>query len=488
MKKVKVVIRERINPLNLCLGNGAHNNLIFICLLVISPIHDSSLALNTVKNAVQFASIVIKQSYSNWKFQFLNVMEDQHLSPNSTRDTECKLTITEDEGQGQGEDHHQYFDGRRMHRVPQIMRFNKHDEEDYYAPKMVSFGPYYHGLPELGMAEEFKHEVLRMFVSSSGKDKQFFYCQIFKVIDQIRNCYVGVSRDAYDDGALSEMMLRDAFFTIYLMEIALEDEDEDEKSSLFLQHLGMAAIPFAFRDTNLLENQIPLWVIKLLINLMYGEGSMLLCNYLSSMILENTRLTKIPGEDKKQPLHLLDAYHRLLVEELDNAGKILVQPVNKCQWWPRRKENRTEFGKYNRQFRSVSYLRSKGIDFKPSSYCLKSIRFNSYTFYGQVQLPVWLFTSISKLFFINMIAYETSPENDTGITIICYVNFLKSLIDKPEDVKELREKKILFSTLDSDEQVAKVIKEIDTCGIDDYSIFDDVKTGIEKHYSSKART
>ncbi|CAA2988351.1 Hypothetical predicted protein, partial [Olea europaea subsp. europaea] len=56
---------------------------------------------------------------------------------------------------------------------------------DYYAPKMVSFGPSYHGLPKLGIAEEFKKKVLALFVSSSGKDKQFFYCQISKVVDQI---------------------------------------------------------------------------------------------------------------------------------------------------------------------------------------------------------------------------------------------------------------------------------------------------------------
>ncbi|CAA2997465.1 Hypothetical predicted protein [Olea europaea subsp. europaea] len=87
-----------------------------------------------------------------------------------------------------------------------------------------------------------------------------------------------------------------------------------------------------------------------------------------------------------------------------------------------------------------------------------------------------------------MIAYEASPESDTGIPIICYVNFLKSLIVKSEDVKELREKKILFSTLDSDEQVVEVIKEIDTSGLDNYYIFDDVKMRIEKHCSSKAKT
>ncbi|KAL2501964.1 Plant protein of unknown function [Forsythia ovata] len=87
-----------------------------------------------------------------------------------------------------------------------------------------------------------------------------------------------------------------------------------------------------------------------------------------------------------------------------------------------------------------------------------------------------------------MIAYKASPGSDVGFSIICYINFLKSLIVKPEDVKELREKKILFSNLDGDEQVVQVIKEIDTCGIYLATIFDDVKMRIEEHCSNKAKT
>ncbi|CAA2994897.1 Hypothetical predicted protein [Olea europaea subsp. europaea] len=133
---------------------------------------------------------------------------------------------------------------------------------------MVSFGPYHHGSPELGMAEEFKHEVLTMFVSSSGKDKEFFYCQIFKVIDQIRDCFVGVSREVCDDAALAEMMLLDACFAIYPMEITLRKK---ENFLHFRQHFGMALMTFPFHDMRLLDNQIPLWDIKIESYTFYGK-------------------------------------------------------------------------------------------------------------------------------------------------------------------------------------------------------------------------
>ncbi|KAL2480727.1 Plant protein of unknown function (DUF247) [Abeliophyllum distichum] len=412
-------------------------------------------------------------------------MEDP--SANNSREIDEENLITEDEFPQEDQ---RYFDGRRMHKVPQSMRLKKHKEEDCYAPKMVSFGPYNHGLSELRMVEEFKPSVLTMIVSSSGKDREFFYYKILEVIDQVRNCYVGVSRDVYDDGALAEMMLLDACFAIYLMKIGVEDDKE--MSFHFNQHFGGADYSFAFGDMCLLENQIPLWVIELTINLIYGnkEKSMLLLNWLSTSVFGDYRVTEIPGEDKKQPLHFLDAYRRLLVKKRDNAGTNLDQPVSKCQWflrWPWRKESQHAFGKFNRQFRSVTELKAKGIYFKPSSNFLKDVTFKSYTFFGQLQLPIWFFSDHSKQFFQNMIAYEDSPESVVGFSIICYINFLKSLIVKPEDVKELREKKILFSSL-GDEQVVQVIKEIDTFGLDQPTIFNDVKMRIEKHCSNKAKT
>lgn len=74
-----------------------------------------------------------------------------------------------------------------------------------------------------------------------------------------------------------------------------------------------------------------------------------------------------------------------------------------------------------------------------------------------------LFNIHPKLFFTHMIAYEASSESNIDIIITCFVNFLKWLTVKREDLKELREKKIFFSTLDSEEKIVEVIKEIDTC-------------------------
>ncbi|XP_022882905.1 UPF0481 protein At3g47200-like [Olea europaea var. sylvestris] len=395
-------------------------------------------------------------------------------------------------------------DDRRIRKVPKVLQLNRLDEVDYYTPKLVSFGPYYHGLEELRVGEELKHEVFTKFFSSRGKDKEFFLREIFKVIDRIRDyCYVGVSKNEYDDQALAEMMLLDTCFAIYLMTLALGHE---ERMIHLYNYVGLHGLTLVFRDIYLLENQIPLWFIKFLYGIQYGnteEGWALICDFSIHISAKDSRLKRILRQGEKQPFHLLDAFYRLLVLELENPNEFVAathrdleldsagkRPVKKCQWWPRRKQNPNEFEnpKLNCQSRSVTDLKAKGIHFKPSSDCLKDIKFKSYTFYGQLQLPVYLFTVHSKVLFTHMIAFEMTPESGVELTVTFYVSFLKSLIVKSEDVKELREKKILFSSLDYDEQIVEAIKEIDIGGYGMDLMFDDVRRAIENHCSSRSKT
>lgn len=79
-----------------------------------------------------------------------------------------------------------------------------------------------------------------------------------------------------------------------------------------------------------------------------------------------------------------------------------------------------------------------------------------------------------------------SPETATDYGVTRYVNFMKTLIEKAKDVKELREKGILNSLLASDEQVVGMFKGIDTYGFGDVS--GDVKVRMERHCNNKATT
>ncbi|PIN16411.1 hypothetical protein CDL12_10938 [Handroanthus impetiginosus] len=143
-------------------------------------------------------------------------------------------------------------------------------------------------------------------------------------------------------------------------------------------------------------------------------------------------------------------------------------------------------------FRSVTDFKTNGIHFKPSqTQSLKDVKFESKWIYGKFYLPMWFVSLYTKAFFLNMIAYELSPNNSTEGIVTTYIKFMKSLIVNPGDVKELRESRVLFCTLGSDKQVLKVFQDLNTYGADNPYILKEVKDElyheINKYYRNKLK-
>ena len=90
--------------------------------------------------------------------------------------------------------------------------------------------------------------------------------------------------------------------------------------------------------------------------------------------------------------------------------------------------------------------------------------------------------------FLNLVAYEMCPDffNDFGIS--SYLCFMDSLIDKAEDVKELRDAEVLHNSLGSDKEVAVLFNEISNDLVPNFSTYKDVKEKIQKHYQNKWMT
>ncbi|KAK4432078.1 hypothetical protein Salat_0969900 [Sesamum alatum] len=366
---------------------------------------------------------------------------------------------------------------RRIYKVPPPLHANK---EHVYDPVVLSLGPYHHGRPQFRPVEEFKSQILNRFVTAA-QNKNIFYNKILERIDEIRSHYEEGSTDELSDEAFAEMILRDACFIIHYMEL-----ESDKK----YDPLGMSVVSFMSRDFFMLENQIPLWIIRLLISLKYDkdEEEALFCKFLSLINFGDCRLTQIPwnNDNGNEPLHLLEA-HRTTILRQEKATEKFIRD----QPWTWRRKSRSSqsvFKMASSQFRSVMDLKAKGIHFRPSSNCLRDIRFHSYSFYGLLQLPIWFVTNNTKVFFSNIIAFEMSPEPYTDYAVVSYVSFMKTLIENAKDVKELREKGILFSCLGSDEEVVKVFKQIDTFGMDYLGTFADVRMRIGEHCDSKAKT
>ncbi|KAL0349317.1 UNVERIFIED_CONTAM: hypothetical protein Sangu_1159500 [Sesamum angustifolium] len=362
---------------------------------------------------------------------------------------------------------------RKMHKVPPHMRL-KNQTSNLYDPVIVSYGPYHHGKDHLRQAEDLKGQALDLLFSETGKDKAFFMIYILRRINHIRDCYVGVSVDVYDETKLAEMMLADACLILYIHDAM---DGNDEFFDMGYRCLGFAGMRLVVRDLYLLENQIPYWIVQ----------------FLDSF--RRRRCPSVLTSPLQEPVHLLAILHLTLFrKERQNLEVRQPKPEFKLISWLRwrsrnQKESTTGDNLENISYphRSVMDLKAKGFRFESSSDLLTDIKFESYCFHGKLQIPSRHITDHFKYFYSNMIAFEVSPAAYTGFAVASYVNFMKSFIESPDDVKELQEKGI-FRTTFSNEEVVQMFKEMDTYGLDKRDAFLEVKMRIEKHCSNKAKT
>ncbi|XP_057802041.1 UPF0481 protein At3g47200-like [Salvia miltiorrhiza] len=404
---------------------------------------------------------------------------------------------------------------------PLLVRLEK-NKNDYF-PQAVSFGPYHHGEPALAFVEAFKPKAVELFVSGGPErydESSFYLDKIADIIDEIRECYEETTMRDYSDDELAAMMLRDASLMIIFMESATGGAQMMGK---ILNHLGMLTLAILWRDLVLLQNQIPLVVVEVLMDLRYGKGKReyenLLHRYVNMVNFgDYNRQQRLLS---RKPLHLVEAIHMLLVfdckdqsptcckllccpradHDLERGGaeathshgiihRLLKSLASKNQGAAAAKKDKFKNLKSMfHSFRSVTELKAKGIHFKPSpTQSLMDVSFKSNFFYGSLQLPEWVVTTKTKVIFTNLIAYELSPNSRTNLEVVSYISFMKSLMERPEDVKELREKRIFINLLGTDQEVFNTYKDIDTHGVSNPILFNAVKDNIQAHYNSSVKT
>ncbi|KAL8498597.1 hypothetical protein ACS0TY_021801 [Phlomoides rotata] len=361
---------------------------------------------------------------------------------------------------------------RQIHRVPpQLRRSDK--KRSQYDPMVVSLGPYHHGKEELQAAEDIKHTFFNRLTSNTSTKKNIFYDTVLDKIDEIRGCYANDCVNNYDDKKLATMILLDACFI--------------GETDVFLdwhQCLGIATLQFAVPDILLLENQIPFRVVKSILDLQRGkEADELIGKFSNWLLSADFKATELKIVER-HPLHLLEACHRILIiADEDHATQNHTSNLSVF------KLSKQEGFTMDRTARSVTDLKAKGIKFIPSSACsVRDIKFKSGAFRGELHLPVRMIWSNSLTVVSNMIAYEVSPGSDSEFEVLSYTNFIKSLIESPEDAKELQEKGILINRFQNNEQLVEELRGVDTFGIDNFDIFKDVKMEMEKHCRCKAKT
>jgi hypothetical protein len=370
----------------------------------------------------------------------------------------------------------------------------------YFEPRVASLGPIHHGKPKYQLGEKYKLRLAYEFVECCSKHKSnnlyeginSLYEKIKEEIKELRECFEEEVTKKYDDEELAWMLFVDGCAILQYIFCAANSKFKNF-------NIKTDSVTFAQQDLFLLENQVPYLLLKLLMSLSEEKEELnkSIESFIQKDIYQQTKRQRkkevrclLQPKSKEchevsiegEPTHLLDLLRtRLLGDRLTFSEKT-------CRW-PCRKI-RVE-GPDLQSYRNVQELKAAGIQLKrgKNSY-LRNISFTrQFGFYpGYLWLPPITVDDSTGPKFMNLIAYEMCLdfENDFGIT--SYISFLDSLIDEPNDVKELRKARVLYNLLGSDQEVADLFNRIGTDLVPNDEAYKEVKLQIQGYYDNNWMT
>ncbi|XP_028805439.1 UPF0481 protein At3g47200-like, partial [Neltuma alba] len=366
---------------------------------------------------------------------------------------------------------------------PKIRKVN----EEAYTPTLISIGPFHHGDNRLEPMEEVKIWCLNNFLKRSKEKLLEDYVKAARDWeDETRRCHSEPIPMKSDD--FVSMILTDGFFII----------------EYFLSCLGLLEQnPWRFKlwptcdinlDLILVENQLPLFILKGLFDLTFPTGfngrlsfleiafdffrrvflhhiiakkeirGKFTFKYFQQHYLEQTITSQFESSTFTKEIHHLNDMLRIfyLPDQL-----------------PRR-----EFGKLKPVY-NATQLRGAGIKFQVDEH-QKSITEIKHS-KGVLKIPYFQVSDWTEIVIRNMVAFEQCHlALESYVTD--YVTLLNYLIDTGKDVELLVEKGIMDNLLGSNEEVASLVNTLDkntmfmTCNSDYQSLCEELDKFYENPY------
>ncbi|XP_047327674.1 UPF0481 protein At3g47200-like [Impatiens glandulifera] len=372
-----------------------------------------------------------------------------------------------------------------IRRVPPLLRRNKFYNQ-FYDPKIVSIGPYHHGKPELQMAEKFKPRVAQLLFPNKD-DVDFLYNKILEIVTELKNCYE--QQQQLNDREFAQMMFLDCCLILALLEPCFPQSPFRNGQPMVISNFNLSFTSMSYESFFLLENQLPFRVLVLvtrrLLSIDDGEATKRIFQAVDAMpglmlpkkVTESVVSVSESEEALPPPpttiIHLFELHYRKIVP-------------NPLPWYENRRLNIEDLV-FN--YRSVTDLKSRGIHFRRSkSGLLGDVNFTSYILCGKLEISPIFISSNFDIMISNTIAYEQSPYGPPmRPQLISFLTFLQSLIDSPDDVKELRSRRIINTLGMSDEQVANMFQKMNV-GKDDPNMYYTVRKKINDHYNNWMKT
>uniref|UniRef100_A0ACD5XGD7 Uncharacterized protein n=1 Tax=Avena sativa TaxID=4498 RepID=A0ACD5XGD7_AVESA len=326
----------------------------------------------------------------------------------------------------------------RIQKVPAFLR-SIENAERLYSPDIIAIGPCHRDKEQLKGMEDIKKMAALEFCCSSQHQVKAFYHNVREVAGQARSCYAE-DLSAISDDEFMEMMFYDGCFLLQFMTMAALDRGPPLHWKM--PRLSENWVRRISRDILLVENQIPWVVLEALMRLKHVLVDRYIADAISNFDVQWAKpRVDFEGADKYQPFHLLDLVrHRQLgpfrSAKVDEAPRPM---LNIC---------------------SAMELAEVGIHLTAS----KTARFADIgvgkgPVFGKLWLPPVYLGELTMCWLTNMAAFEMLQGGTSDYGVSSYVQILAVLMNRADDVRELRTKRILYPVL-SDEETLNFFKSI----------------------------
>lgn len=322
-----------------------------------------------------------------------------------------------------------------IYKVPQRLR---QLNEGLYTPKVVSIGPLHHGREELKAMEEIKIRYLRDFLQRTKAPMEEFLKYIKERETKLRKCYA--ESIELQSAEFVEMIFLDS---VFLIEFSLRIHHQ--------RNTGVDRIftkPWMKKDVRddllLLENQLPLFIIKDLFELAKSK-------------MQNDK----PYEGVSMRELVLDLWEDLCInlftekslEQHFDGARHFVDLIRLCL-------QPSELGQSGEVKTivtpTITQLLQAGVKFKVGSVnSLFDIKFN----HGTLEIPKLTIDDRTEALFRNLEDFEAL---NYGIKYYVndYITIMSYLVNSPKDVEVLVEKGIIENFLPGSEEVSTMFRKL----------------------------
>ncbi|MED6116545.1 hypothetical protein PIB30_101255 [Stylosanthes scabra] len=332
-----------------------------------------------------------------------------------------------------------------IYRIPPNMR---HVEPKAYIPNNIAIGPYHHGRPHLKDMEDIKMRFFRRLFDPTGPNGSSKLDQAFKELESIedkaRKCYgeeIKFSRDEF-----LEMMMVDSSFIIQLLREFYELENN--KLNL-VPDFSRWMLPAIRREMIMLENQIPLFVLRKLFEITntnanhhHSSVDALALKFFQPML--NSSKLKLNEPDLESE-HFVDLF-RCSIRPTEISGRRDI-----------------ERGIQTNMIYSATQLDEAGVKIKKrDTTSLLDISFGNKLmgkFVKELKIPTLRILDHRATALRNMVAFEKC-HNRCHADVTAYVFFFNRLINSSKDVDLLHQKGVVHHSLGCDEELAELINNI----------------------------